>query len=155
MSFLSEGSIEMPCPDSMTVRSCMGKVQITIVFHRVARGRGAFTSSIDESEICECNRCGRRFKYAGIISTTPNLTFFDTMKSGGFKVGDIVIPSDPRKSKKFLRLCGVGSRLNNFIGERCKVDYLHRNGTIRIWRIGGGPDYVMDWTRSYLRKRKT
>ena len=61
MLLLGSSKNEVPCPDSETVSSCIGKIKFTVSSYRIARGRGRFVIRIDESEVF-CNRCGRIFK---------------------------------------------------------------------------------------------
>ncbi|HDZ85721.1 MAG TPA: hypothetical protein ENH35_04220 [Candidatus Moranbacteria bacterium] len=71
----------------------------------------------------------------------------------GLRMGDIVIPMDPRKSKKFLKECGIPfpeyTTLDAFIGKRCIVDALPADGTVGINNPNG---IHLFWIRSYLRK---
>lgn len=62
MMFLGEQKVLLPCPDKETGRRCYGKVKITLQSYRIARGRGTFVLSPNESVGCKCNKCGRKFR---------------------------------------------------------------------------------------------
>ncbi len=80
MIYLGENNVLLPCPDSTTALRCDGKIEIAIQSYRIARGRGAFTISVDEPTSCTCNRCGRIFVFTEYASKGSNLALFSLVE---------------------------------------------------------------------------
>ena len=67
--------VRLPCPDYVTVRKCLGKIEVKILSFRIARGRGRFIIAVDEGVEYKCSRCRRKFKVQNPTESVPNILF--------------------------------------------------------------------------------